>query len=94
MRQFNGGQRCQSKNVVYEFLFAQSDAVHDSIEMIAGRSVANGHVPQGIFDIPGDSEQLPEGKLQKLVQAVLYIPQNHRSPVDGCAYDIGMSSHA
>jgi hypothetical protein len=66
MRQFNGGQRSHCKNVVDEFLFAQSDAVHNSIEMIAGGSVANSHVPQGIFDIAGQTEKLPGGQFQTL----------------------------
>ena len=59
MGEFDGRQRRQCKNVVDEFLFAQSDVVHNPIEVIAGRLVANGCVPQGIFDIAGQTKNLP-----------------------------------
>ena len=45
MREFNTGQCSYCKNVVDEFLLAQSNTVHDPIEMIAGGSGANSHVP-------------------------------------------------
>jgi hypothetical protein len=74
MRQFNGGQRSHCKNVIDEFLFAQSDGVHDSIEVMAGGSVANGHVPQGIFDIASQTENLPGGQFQSLIRSRYTYP--------------------
>src|SRR5258706_2504512 len=94
MRQLNSGQCSYCKNVVDEFLFAQSDGVHNLIEMIAGRSGANSGVPQGIFDIASKTENLPKGQFQRFEQVVLYIPQSDRWLVDECAYDIGTSSRA
>ena len=94
MRQLNSGQCGHCKSVVDEFLSAQSNGVHNLIEMIAGRSGANSHVPQGILDIASDTENLPEGQFQKFEQVALYILQSHRCLVGESAYDIGTSSRA
>ena len=64
MRQFNSGQCSYCKNVVDEFLLAQSNSVHNSIEMIAGGAGANSRVPQGIFDIASQTENLPGNQFQ------------------------------
>ena len=94
LRQLNSGQCSYCQNVVDEFLFAQSNGVHNLIEMIAGRSRANSRVPQGIFDIASKTENLPEGQFQRFQQTVLYIPQSYRCLEGEYAYDIGTSSRA
>ena len=94
MREFGGGKRSHGKNVVDELLFTQSYGAHDSVEVIAGGPVANGHVPQRILDVAGHTENLPGGQLQRLNQVVLHIPQSHQCPADESAYDIGTSSRA
>lgn len=94
MRQLNSGQCSHCKNVVDEFLFAQSNGVHNLIEMIAGGSGTNSRVPQGVFDIASDTENLPEGQFQKFEQVAPYILQSHRCLVDEYAYDTGTSSRA
>lgn len=94
MRQLNSGQCSYCKNVVDEFLFAQSNGVHNLIEMIAGRLGANSRVPQGIFDIASKTENLPESQFQRFEQIALYVPQSDRCLVDEYAYDIGTSSRA